>query len=604
MQPRLTTGGKVTLGLIAASLVGFGVYQARDKIFPAAPTKAPVIPGKTDLPNAHTDGEDSTTANLPLAGSEPGCTDKPEVRYYVWAWNAQMGLMFANGGPQATKGSLMCNNGVNLKLIREDDVGKMQEALVALATDLKNGQAQPKQGAHFVAIMGDGAATFLKGVNDTLAKLGSEYRAKVVGSAGYSLGEDKFMGLPEWKSNPAASAGGLVAGYLRDGDWNIAQKWLGDNGLCNNPDEKTYDPGCLNWVAADDYIDAAQKYVANYCEDRPVVHEGKRTGETKKVCVNGVVTWTPGDVIVAQKRGGLVSIASTKEYSSQMPNTIIGIDKWMKANRPTVEGMLSAVFDGGQQVRQNPAALQRAAEVSNAVYHEQGTDPDYWVKYYKGTTETDKMGLKVALGGSKVNTLADNLLLYGLVPGSSNLFAATYKVFGDIVVSQYPELVPDYPPVNQILDTSYVQDLAKKSAPKTTAAMPKYTKPAAGTKQQVVSRKSWQITFNSGQATFTPAATATLDKLLRDLLVAGGTTIEIHGHTDNVGDPQANMNLSEERAFAVKQWLKNHSSVNFPDARVQVFAHGQTNPVAPNTTEAGRTKNRRVDIVLRATGDN
>lgn len=604
---KLTPFGKLIIVVALLVAAFFSVKRfapgLMDKIAPAAKGKESVVPERADLPDLPQGASTAEVRNVSMPGERPGCEDRPEVRFLHWAWNSQMGMMFATGGKQATEGSLMCKNGVNLKLTRQDDAGKMQEELITFATELQRGDDQPDKGAHFVAIMGDGSATFLKGVNDQLKRLGPEYQAKVVGSAGYSRGEDKFMGLPAWKQNPATSRGGLVAGYLRDGDWNIAMKWLGDNGLCNNPDEKTYDPGCLNWVAASDYIDAAEKYVAGYCETRPVVSKGQPTGERRKVCVDGVVTWTPGDVTIAQKKGGLVSIVSTKEYSSQMPNTIIGIDKWMKDNRDTVEGMLSAIFQGAAQVRGNREAFRRGAEISAEVYDEQGADADYWQKYFNVVTERDRQGLDVELGGSSVNTLADNLLLYGLVPGSSNLFGATYKVFGDIVVAQYPDLVPSYQPVNEVLDTSYVEAIAKREAPSQTvvaAAQPTF-EPSAPVRD-VVSRRAWQINFDSGRSSFTGSAERELQQLLNDLLVAGGTAVEIHGHTDNVGNPQSNMNLSEERAFAVKQWLERQSPVNFPEGRIRVFSHGQENPVAPNGTDEGRARNRRVEVVLGTTG--
>jgi outer membrane protein OmpA-like peptidoglycan-associated protein len=599
MARQLTPLGRALIVVSGLAVVGYGLYRydLLDKIIPKAKERASVVPPKTDLPALP--GESNVNV-VPAAmpGSGAGCADKPEVRALIWAWNAQMGMIFANGGAQASSGSMMCERGVNLKLIRQDDVSKMQEDLITFANELKKGNRQPTKGAHFVSIMGDGSATFLKAVNDTLVKLGPDYKAKVIGSAGYSRGEDKFMGPPDWKANPAASRGGLVAGVLRDGDWNIAQKWLGDNGLCNNPDEKTFDPNCLNWVNASTYIEASEKYVANYCETRPVTSDGKRTGESKKVCVNGVVTWTPGDVTVAEKRGGLVSIVSTREYSSQMPNTLIGIDRWMRDNRSTMESLLDGVFTGGDQVKYNAAAFKRAAALSADVYKE--ADAAYWEKYFRVVREQDKTGQMVELGGSSVNNLADNMNLFGLAPGSANLFAATYKVFGDIVVAQYPDLVPSYAPVSEILDTSYVQALAKRGNVKTEADLPKF---ATGDRvKQVISRRSWQITFDTGKATFSSGARAELDQMLRDLLVASGTAVEVHGHTDSQGNPQANMNLSEERAFAVKTWLEQQSGVNFPQGRIRVFAHGQENPVAPNATAEGRAQNRRVEIVLGTTG--
>ncbi|HET8647064.1 MAG TPA: OmpA family protein [Vicinamibacteria bacterium] len=601
MAKQLTPLGRFLLIVAGLSLLGYGLYKydVLDKVIPKAKERASVDVPRADLPNLQGEGAVGVVPVRNMPGSGAGCAQLPEVRMLIWAWNSQMGGMFANGGAQSTAGSIMCEKSVNLRYIRQDDVSKMQEELITFANELKRGRPQPTKGAHFVSIMGDGTATFLKAVNDTLDRLGRDYRAKVVGSHGYSRGEDKFMGPPSWKQNPQTSRGGTTAGVLRDGDWNIVMKWLGDNGLCNNPDEKTWDPDCMNWVNASTYIDASEKYIAGYCENRPVVRRGQRTGESRRVCVDAVTTWTPGDVIVAEKKGGLVSIVSTKEYASQMPNTVIGIDKWMKDNRRTVENMLQGIFEGSDQVKSNPAALRRAAEISAEVYREQGADAGYWEKYFRVVTERDKQGLQVELGGSSVNNLADNQFLFGLTPGSANLYAATYRVFGDIVVQQYPDLVPNYAPVNEILDTSYIQGISQRQAPTLAADRPTFE--AAQQVRTVVGRRAWNINFATGRADFAGGAQQQLDQLLRDLLVASSAAVEVHGHTDSQGDPRANMSLSEARAFAVKQWLEQSSPENFPPGRIRVFSHGQQNPVAPNSTEAGRSQNRRVEIVIGTT---
>ena len=607
------TGGEARLTPLARGLVVLGLLSAGaiatvrlspallESLAPERRLRAAVVPQGVALPEFTEPSGGSTEVTRQVAATaKPGCAQLPEVRLELWAWNAQLGLLYASGGPQAAEASLMCSGGVNLKLVRQDDPVKMREDLVAFATALKGGEKTPEKGAHLVAIMGDGSATFLKELNDVLGRLGPEYRAKVIGSSGYSWGEDKFMGPPAWRENPAASKGGLVAGVLRDGDWNIAQKWLGENRLCNNPDERTFDPECLNWLATPGYVEAAQAYVAGQCEDRPVVRHGRLTGERKKICVGGVVTWTPGDVTIAQKKGGLVSIVSTREYRGQMPQALIGIDRWMKENRTTVEALLAATFEGGEAVRKDPAALTRGAEISAQVYGEESAA--YWEKYFRGVTERDCTGLEVELGGSRVNNLADNLHLFGMkefAPGSVNLFATTYTVFGELVKAQYPDLVPGISPAAEVVDTSYLEALARRATVLPKADLPVFT--AKAPVQKVVSQGAWAIAFETGRATFTKEAAGELARLLDQLVLAGGAAVEIHGHTDSVGEAHANQALSEARAFAVKRWLEQQSQANFSEGRVRVFAHGQQNPIAPNTTPEGRAMNRRVQIVLGTT---
>lgn len=548
--------------------------------------------GKIDLPTAPKNAS-STVSASEMPSDALANVSSPEIRWMLWAWNAQMGAIFANGGAKTTKGSIMEKQGVNLNLIRQDDVPQMQANLVKFANEYKS-NPNTTEGVQFVTVMGDGAAAFLSGVNPELEKIGSDYKAQIIYTCGKSLGEDKFMGLPAWKDNPQTAKGGLTAAVLRDGDWNIVVKWCGDNGIPINPDEKTYDPNAMNFVAADNYLDAAEKYITGYSEEREVVVNGKSTGEKKKVSINGVATWTPGDVNIAEKKGGLISIVSTKEYRSQMPCVLIGIKKYMQDNRTLVEKLIEGVANGGDQVKSYSNALEKAGELSAKVYNE--ADKDYWVKYYKGVQSVDSQKLVVDLGGSAVHNLGDNMEVFGLNQGSTNIVKIVYDVFGNIASKLYPALMPSFPKSDDVIDVSYLKNVASRT--KNISAGDQVAFNADDNIREKISEKSWNIEFMSGKATFTPQTERALQNLFNDLVVASNLKVEIHGHTDNIGDPAANMTLSEARAFAVKTWLENKSASNFPQGRVQVFAHGQTQPLVPNATAEGKAKNRRVTIVM------
>jgi outer membrane protein OmpA-like peptidoglycan-associated protein len=333
-----------------------------------------------------------------------------------------------------------------------------------------------------------------------------------------------------------------------------------------------------------------------------VVSRGKRTGKTARVCVDGVVTWTPGDVNVAQGKGGLVSIVSTKEYMYQMPNVVIGLHKWDRAHRTQVTAMLRAMTDGGRQVKHGAAARQRAAEISAVVYGEK--DAAYWSKYFDVVRETDKRGVAVELGGSAVNDLADNLLLFGLGsdhPGlAHSIFAATYRVFGDIVVHYYPALVPSYPAVETVVDTSYLEELTA-GAPAAVAEVPSYSAadPVDEAGKEVVGRKNWKINFESGNDRLTADAAKLLEELYAQLVVTR-TIIEINGHTDADGDAESNRELSRRRALAVRDYMVKRSPVSFPETRFRVMGFGEDSPLAANDSAANKATNRRVEIVMRS----
>jgi len=102
------------------------------------------------------------------------------------------------------------------------------------------------------------------------------------------------------------------------------------------------------------------------------------------------------------------------------------------------------------------------------------------------------------------------------------------------------------------------------------------------------------VNFDTGKSTITPDSAKTLDDAAGALKLATDLAIEVAGHTDNVGTPEANQRLSQERAEAVRTALVARG---IPGDRLTAKGYGQTAPVADNRTEEGRTKNRRVELV-------
>ena len=104
------------------------------------------------------------------------------------------------------------------------------------------------------------------------------------------------------------------------------------------------------------------------------------------------------------------------------------------------------------------------------------------------------------------------------------------------------------------------------------------------------------VLFGFDQSALRPQAQATLLEAVNRLAGFTGADVLVEGHTDNIGSADYNMKLSEARAEAVRAFLVSQSALKGRTINARGF--GSAKPVAPNTNEEGRQKNRRVELVI------
>lgn len=602
-----TPGGATPLGkliggvAIAITLVG-GLWLVNEKTtILQRPAKESVVPiGLTGIGAGIEVPKVMVPNQVPVAEYQHGgksTTTGCSMTVLTIAWNATMPIHFANGGVDTIEGSLFGKNGVRVHLERQDDYGKMQEQQIKFADAVGKGDTCPKDGAAFVIIMGDGFPAYAQGLAESLGKL--KQGVEVIYGMGYSYGEDKCMLPAGFDKNPQLARGSLVGAVMRDGDYNICVTWAAQNGIPINPDEKTYDPDAMNFRSVSAFTESDEGLRTGFKETRETVKSGKRTGKKVEVVQNGTATWTPGDVNIAKNIGGYVAVASTREYSYQMPAVLIGNRDFMKRNPMVMKGMVHALAEAGQQIKNSDAAMRRAAEVETLVYKEENAD--YWLRYAKGVTENDRLGQPIFLGGSRVNTLVDNAFLFGL-NGNDNLYRRIYVQFGDHNVRYYPELMSGYPKYEAVVNTSYLAEVLKDlpaAQANVRADMPAYSQNRP--MQRIVAKRSWSIEFDTGKATLRPESVPVLEEMLNQISITS-LQVEVRGHTDNIGSSAANLALSRARAETVKTFLVTNAASGFPDTRVTTKGYGDTSPLDDNKTVEGRQKNRRVEVILGTTG--
>lgn len=562
------------LAVVGGAYYGLMHTSVLDTYVKQKATIATSVPDKIDLPSASTmtAPSASTVINTSASTSET-------IRVNTIPWNGNSGMQYAKAA------GLFKARGLNVEISRKDDYADMIANMAAFAKD-------GNSGVHFTIIMGDGLPPYIAGLNAALKPFGQQ--AKMVAGIGYSRGEDKCI-----IADGVDVRGSLINGYLGDGDINICIKYAADNGIPVNADPKTYDPNAMNFLGTNSFVEADEKFIASArndfkggsCEDR----KNTVTGKTQKVCSTGTATWTPGDSKVfneMKKLGKSIKvIGSTKEYAWQMPTAVIGNAQWMAKNREVTKAFLAAIFEGGEKVRSDNRALMVAAAEQARVNNEQ--DASYWASMFKGTSDVGPNGKSISLGGSTTNGLADAAFLFGL-NGNDNLYKKVYNVYGGITKQYFPDLLPNgLLPYDQVVDSSYVQDLLSNASNVAEAAKPTY-----GATTETFAAKSYSIEFDSGKTSFKSGSVGTLNTLL-DQAAVTALSVQINGHTDSVGDPESNLQLSKARAEAVKRFLMTNAPSSFPESRVQTRGYGDSQPVADNGSSGGRAQNRRVEIILR-----
>ena len=287
--------------------------------------------------------------------------------------------------------------------------------------------------------------------------------------------------------------------------------------------------------------------------------------------VDAAVTWEPDLSAAVAARGDEAHILiSTTAASNIIADTLCARQELLDRAPESVRDFVHGWLDGIEMIKTDPASTNEL--VARAL-------------------KLDAETVSGMLSGLKLTPYADNAQFYGLTGGKAH-----YETLFDtaFVIWRKKGLVTKPVSANDWADTRFLSALAS-FYPGQKVEEAQIAAKAPSEKDRAIINKQVQIHFTPGSDEIMPGSYFVLDALGDTMTSFGNTYLRVEGNTDATGSPTANMTLSERRALAVKNYITKNFP-NIPPSRFQTIGRGSTNPIAENTTEAGRQLNRRTDI--------
>jgi NitT/TauT family transport system substrate-binding protein len=290
--------------------------------------------------------------------------------------------------------------------------------------------------------------------------------------------------------------------------------------------------------------------------------------------VDAAVAWDPDMSDAVAKRPGSKKIYDTHIANRLIADILVVSDSFSAKHPETLLKFAQGWLEGVEFIKTQPA---RAYNLIGAV------------KDFNIPSDL----AKTMLGGVKLADYADNRSFMGTAgasPDYDNIFQMAQDMYREARIIKHtnnPE---------ESLDRRYVEKLASSFSMASSEPAIEYHEPAKGATPLATQHRS--IYFEPSSARMGLDSRAVVDELASTMRAYENTVVDIEGNTDSTGPRAYNIQLSHQRANAVRDYLIE--KYGFPAARLKTAGNGPDKPIDTNATPEGREKNRRTDIKVYA----